>query len=235
MRRFYAALLGDAGLSILLISLLIILFVIFPFLHLGLPARLALSIGLSVVLVSGSFSMRTRPRHALLTLSLAGVAFWTRWLGHVSADARLLTAFHVSMILFLGWLAATVLAKTVRPGRITFHRLQGAIVVYLLMGWIWGYAYSLLELHQPGSFRLAESTATAESSRDTTGPAETEGSIHELTYFSFVTLTTLGYGDVAPLSPAARSLAVLEALTGQLFLVILISRLVSLQVADDSK
>ena len=122
-------------------------------------------------------------------------------------------------LLSLLLLLFVVLRRTLRGGPVTFHRIQGAVAAYLLLGVIWAYAYSLLTLARPGAF---------------TGPMSAEGPRAWL-YFSFVTLTTVGYGDVLPVHPVARSLASLEAVVGPLYLAILIARLVSLGVSDAGK
>jgi voltage-gated potassium channel Kch len=110
-----------------------------------------------------------------------------------------------------------VLTQVFRQGPITFHRIQGAIAAYLLLGLAWANAYDLIELARPGALRFPEGG----------GPTPIR-----LVYFSFVTLTTVGYGDITPIHPAARSLAIAEALVGQLFPAILIGRLVSMEIAS---
>ena len=84
------------------------------------------------------------------------------------------------------------------------------------MGLLWVFAYDIVELLQPGSFSLKTQSSG--------------GALPQLGYFSFTTLTTLGFGDILPVSPLARSLAVLEGLVGQLFPVILIARLVAMEL-----
>ena len=100
----------------------------------------------------------------------------------------------------------------------TLHRVQGAVAAYLLLGLVWGYAYQLVAALAPGAFANAVATP---------------GQDHNLIYFSFVTLTTVGYGDVTPVHPAARSLALMEALTGQLYPAILLARLVTLYTQEE--
>jgi voltage-gated potassium channel Kch len=112
-----------------------------------------------------------------------------------------------------------VLTQVFRQGPVTFHRIQGAIAAYLLLGLAWANAYELIELARPGALRFP----------DGGGPTPIR-----LIYFSFVTLTTVGYGDITPLHPTARSLAISEALVGQLFPAILIARLVSMEIASRS-
>lgn len=100
------------------------------------------------------------------------------------------------------------------------HRIVGAITAYLLAGVFFGRVFFFLELLSPGSFHGAE------------GAVITSG---ELAYFSFVTLTTVGYGDFTAALPAARSLAVLEGLIGQLYPAILIARLVTMELMSHKK
>jgi hypothetical protein len=110
-----------------------------------------------------------------------------------------------------------VLAHTFKPGVVTFHRVQGSVAVYLLLGLAWAHAYFLVALIHPGAF-------------NTPPAADGINEMPQFVYYSFVTLTTVGYGDITPIHPFARSLATLEALVGQLYPAILIARLVSLEI-----
>lgn len=103
-------------------------------------------------------------------------------------------------------------------------KIRGAICVYLLIGFAWTFGYGIIELINPGSFSgLAEIDANNHVGR-----------IMQLRYFSFATMTTLGYGDILPRSPVARTLATLEAITGQIYLTVLIARLVGLHIVDST-
>jgi hypothetical protein len=105
----------------------------------------------------------------------------------------------------------------IEPGAITLDRLVGAVCIYLLLGVVWTLLFALLELVAPGSFHYA--------GRQAGDPIE------HLLYYSFVTLTTLGYGDVAPVHAVARTLAYLEAVVGQLYIALLIASLVGRYLA----
>ena len=112
------------------------------------------------------------------------------------------------------YMAAVLLVGVVRTERVTHDVISGAIAVYLLVGIAWAVVYALVEGLNPGSFRL--------------GPAG-QGTIWEqLLYFSFTTLSTLGFGDITPVNPIARMWTVFEAIFGTLYLAILVARLVSL-------
>lgn len=104
--------------------------------------------------------------------------------------------------------------RILRAPTVTFDILCGGVSVYLLLAVIWSVIFRLLEGLAPGSFSLPETDIYA--------------NLNQFTYFSLTTLTTLGYGDITPLTPTARIWAALEAVTGVLYLAVLVARLVSL-------
>jgi hypothetical protein len=103
-----------------------------------------------------------------------------------------------------------------RQGRVSWSRIQGGICAYLLIGMAWASAFSLVEQVRPGSFHFVSA------------PANIDQLTSKLIYFSFATLTTVGFGDILPVLPFARSLAIAEAVVGQLFPAILIGALVAM-------
>ncbi len=107
------------------------------------------------------------------------------------------------------------LAQVFRSGPVTSYRVQGAIAVYLLFGVGWAHAYHLTNLLNPGSFNSTAGGMT---------------SVVDWAYYSYITLSTVGYGDITPVRPIARMLSTGEALTGQLYLAVLIARLVAMEV-----
>src|SRR5262249_35785514 len=122
-------------------------------------------------------------------------------------------------IVLLSILAGLVLWQVFRDGPITAYRIQGAVVVYLLVGVAWAAAYEIIYRSWPGAFQFASRS-----------PDDLRHA-HGLLYYSLVTLTTVGYGDITPVHPLARSLAMAEALIGQLYPAILIARLVSMRIS----
>jgi len=130
------------------------------------------------------------------------------------------------MVFFFG--AAGLVVKTLfNRLSISFDSLMGAACGYLLVGLGWAVCYALIERFHPQSFKLSESVNEL-GDRSQTLP-------HVLTYYSFVTLTTVGYGDVTPISPAARTVSWMEAITGQFYLGVIVAGLVSMIVADNSR
>ena len=160
---------------------------------------------------TGVAGLRVPPSVRAVLLATAVAAILVRWWPTRSAPALAL-----STLVSLGLMAIVVVVQAFRSALVNVHRIQGAVAAYLLFGLTWAAAYQLVDALAPGSFAGAP-TAAPDS--------------RLWIYFSFVTLTTVGYGDVTPVHPAARSLALLEALTGQLYPAILLARLVSLQAA----
>jgi hypothetical protein len=122
---------------------------------------------------------------------------------------------------FMAIVIATILHHIFLQQDVGADLIAGAIVAYLLMALMWALLYGVLEAAHPGSFNFPPGTLQ-------TPPAL-------FRYFSFVTITTVGYGDITPVTPAARAFANLEAIVGQLYLVILVSWLVGMYVSKKSK
>jgi hypothetical protein len=216
----------DAGLTGLLISLFVLLFVLYPLVEPRTVSQYLLDALAILFLISGTFSVSDRGRVLFpCVVSLAAATLILQLLFYASPSPLLLVLRVASLMLFLGVVTGAVLYRVLRPGRVTAHRVGGAIAVYLMLGLLWASAYSLVYIHDPASFELGR---PAEAT-DELGEIQTRAT-GRLVYFSFVTMTTLGYGDVTPRSAAAGNLAVLQALTGQIYLAVILARIVSLLV-----
>lgn len=205
----------EEGFSFLLALLVGALFVA-PLIKDWLPFLAAASTALFVLLfVVGALVISRNAWGAIGVSLLAGSAVALEMAYDISgtdsfAPWRLGTA-GLTVALF----TAVTLARVFAPGPVTTHRLVGAVVAFVLAGLTWAYAYQWLETVRPGSFHLG---------------AIPKGSYSALVYYSFVTLTTVGYGDVTPASSAARALSNVESLLGVLYPAIFIGRLLSKQV-----
>ncbi len=122
------------------------------------------------------------------------------------------------VLVFFAVLAWIALRDVLFGGDIDANRLLGAICVYMLLGLVWACLYYFVDFNDAGAFRGIGS-----------GTWQTE--FMELTYYSFVTLTTLGYGDIVPVSRVARLLGFLEAIAGQMYVAILVAALVGRHLA----
>jgi hypothetical protein len=176
---------------------------------------LYVDVGYSLMLISGvAIGWGTTSWLFFLGVSVGVVGLVVRWLGWwYPAVFRFREPCTLAAIIFL---IVLLLVKVFRKGPVSGSRLQGAVAVYLLMGLLWAHAYVIFNRDHPNSFVINENT-----------PPTVAG----WTYFSFVTLTTVGYGDITPKAPVARMLAVGEALAGQMYLAVMLARLVALQVS----
>ena len=122
---------------------------------------------------------------------------------------------------------AALLRTILNSNRIGFNEVNASLCVYLILGVFWAFVFSLIELIAPQSFQ---------SSVHQIGPmAQHADQSATMLYFAFVTLTTLGYGDIAPITPIAKTAALTAAITGQLFLVTLVARMVGLHIAQQGR
>ncbi|HTP41654.1 MAG TPA: potassium channel family protein [Nitrospiria bacterium] len=210
---------SEWSLTAFLVLLVVTLFFILPISHLIGAGGLPVSVFFSLLLISGMATVSEHRAPTLLVTGLVIVTLGLRWMTHLVPNREIELASISSALVCIGLLAGVVMLQVFRKGPITGHRIQGAIAVYLLMGLIWALAYELVLLEVPGAFQSAEM-------------GERHGALMpSLVYFSFVTLTTVGYGDITPVHPIVRSLSNLEALVGQLYPAILIGRLVAMELS----
>ena len=148
-------------------------------------------------------------------------------LGSVLTHHKWIPIQIIIQILFLGYVLGIVVRSVFKAKIVTSDILCGAVSVYLLVGVLAGLVFVLIEYYAPGSFRVSNWTTDA-----VTQQASFIEDPGWLLYFSFVTLTTVGYGDVLPASAIARSAAVLVAVIGQVLLMVQIARLVGMHVAQ---
>lgn len=209
----------EPGLSALLVIEATFLFVATPFAGIGLvpefvlPAMFILFVLATLVVTSRSpvaaafvfVSVILSPVGIILHAAYPSVL--TEWL---SAGGRLLA---------IGALSVVIAKAVFGPGRVTRHRIQGAIVLYMNFALFFFILYELIDVLVVDAFSGLPQTGSE------------HGSGAALLYFSFGTLTTAAFGDIKPLYPIARNLANLEAMIGQLFPATLLARLVTLEIA----
>lgn len=174
------------------------------------------------VLVAAVFTLSTRRRHLVVALALAVPTAIAQAAALAAPRPPVLLAAVLVAVLFISYVIVVVLSAVLKGGKVDGDKIAGAISVYLLLGLAWAMIYSLAALLQPGAFN-------GPMDMDFSGGAN-PGAEFTFIYYSFVTLTTLGYGEISPVSSFARTLAWMEAVTGQLYIAILVARLVALQV-----
>lgn len=152
------------------------------------------------------------------------VANWTGFALPDLPTAPLAVALHLLAALFLGLAVAAVLRDIIEARAVTLDSLCGAFAGYLVVSLIFFHLYSVLETVWPGSFRAGSDVLKELSDPDRRRSV--------LIYFSMVTMTTVGYGDVVPASQAARVLACLEALAGQFYIAVILAELIGLKASQ---
>jgi len=216
-RRLRDFWLGDEGLSAFL-GLLFLALLLGPFID-SLLIRLLTSLLLSLVMVVGVITMSPRPEARFLAGVVAFSAIVLRWLTHIVPTDAIQRWSSLASLGFMALLTMGTLHKVFKDDKpVTGHRILGAIAAYLLFGVTWSILYGLLDQLLPHAFSVSGGDSGSELQE-------------KITYFSFVTLTTLGYGDITPTHDVSRMFAVMEALVGQLYPATLLARLVSLEVA----
>jgi hypothetical protein len=205
---------SQANLSFFL-ALLVILGFILPSLGFGKNDELEYSdLAYSLLLISGVAIAWGRRWLFALAVFVGSATLAVRWMDYLTPTFAFQVWTAIWSIAAVLVIAVILLAQVFRSGPVTSYRVQGAIAVYLLFGVGWAHAYHLTNILHPGSFNSA---------------AELRGPM-DWAYYSFVTLSTVGYGDITAVHPIARSLSIGEALTGQLYLAVLIARLVAMEV-----
>jgi len=172
---------------------------------------------LSVLMLLGLLAIGGRGKPLFLGLVLITPALVGKWISHYRPGLVPPWSFQLPAMLFLGLLFVQLLRFTFRARQVDSEVLSAGLAGYLLVGLTWGLCYSIEAQITPGAFALNGNPAPASTMRGFT-----------TMYFSFITLSTIGYGDIVPVSGAARMLAVLEAVTGTFYMAVMISRLVSL-------
>jgi len=218
MQRVYRFCLGDGSLTLAVFILIFFVFVLYPMVEVGVVRRIWLDVAFAAFLAMGAvFVFEPRPLVRLFLVFLGG-AVLVSVLDHFFASSWLSAFRSLLTMLATALLGALLLARVMRDGRMNLNRIMGAIGSYLLIGIVFTQAFRLLAEFIDGAFAIGGT------------PASFAAISYKLSYFSFITLTSTGYGDITPVHPYARSLATMEALAGNLFLAVLVARLVGLEI-----
>ena len=200
----------------LLISM-VLMFALRPFLESFVRISYLMDIFFFVIFLSAVYAISQKRSTFIIALVMALLMEIIIWLGHLTDISSLRTIGNFLAILFIGYTATVILSYLFTEDKITSDVIMGAICVYFLIGLAWAFIFFTLELFQPGSFQMPQGQGI---------------DLSHFSYYSYVTLTTLGYGDITPISNQARSLALLEAIMGQLYIAILVAKLVGTHIAQ---
>jgi len=193
-----------------------ILFFTLPFVDELAHGELIISALFSLVLFSAVISVAQRRQTLVVALIIAVPTLLVRWINHVHSDFLPPQLFLWGGISLIGFVVFYLLRFVLRASYVGVEVLCASVSAYVMLGLMWTMAYWLVDILAPGSFSFNTSA----------GPKTMEG--FSAFYFSFITLCTVGYGDITPISKVARMLAALEAMVGLLYVAVLIARLVGI-------
>jgi hypothetical protein len=211
--------------TVLLVTILLLL-VSEPMLSTHALAQSVATTTIGLVLLAALYAFRTMGTYFVVALILMVAALGTRVALLFRSNPTLEIISAISACVFLGVTVIALVSRLFSVRTVTVETISAAICAYLLMAIAWAYAFAVIELRHPGSF----SATLLQRVPGNSSPLL--ASLHTFLYYSFVCLTTTGFGDISPVSDGARSLSVMEAVFGQLYVAILIARLVSLEVAQ---
>jgi hypothetical protein len=175
---------------------------------------------LTTVFIFAIYAISLEKKYIYIGLLLAAPMFISIWISHLVKSLKLFAIGELFGALFAGFVISLLVKFIFREKEVTKEVIFAAVVVYLLIGITWSFLYFILDFFYPGSFSFPEITSP---------------NVYRYLYFSYVTLTTLGYGDVAPLTNKGGSLVILEAVIGQIYLVVIVAWLVGMHVSRRSR
>ncbi len=206
-----------ARFSSLLLSLLLLI-TVYPFVETAGQGQFLFSIFFTVVLLNVVYTVSSRGGVFYLIIGLTLLTLIVDWAGNVvELPAEALIRAFLSVVL-LGLVEVVILKDVLRAEKVTAQKVYGAVCVYLILGIQCAILFAALATQDPSALNV---------------PLEEGRPMTQMLYFSFVTMTTLGYGDISAYSTSARVLASVQALLGQLYLTVLVARLVALQITHE--
>jgi hypothetical protein len=206
---------------LVLLILLLLLLVLTPFLDQFVQMRILMDIFLTTIFILIIYTIRLKRLQviiaSILVLPLI-IATWSTYFFEIRTISLLTRIFGA---LFFAYAAINILRIIARSEKVTRETIFAAIVAYLLIALMWAFLYMILELVSPGSFSFPDWGSRREAMR--------------YQYLCFVSITTLGYGDITPVTDKASALVTMEAVVGQIYMVVLVAWLVGMHVSRRSK
>jgi len=206
---------------LILLSLILLMLILPAFLDHWVSTKILLDVFLTAILCALIYAIKSNRAQMIIGIILVLPLMLATWASYFIEISSLGLTTRIFTALFFGFAAVNILRLMLKNKDITRETIFAAIVAYLLIAFMWAFLYMVLEKLAPGSFSIPQDALRSE--------------IKHFQYFSFVTITTLGYGDVTPLTDKASALAMLEALVGQIYLVVLVAWLVGMYVSRKSK
>ena len=202
---------------VILFVLLLALILVTPLVEGFVKLHIIWNIFLTGIFVSAVYAISEKKRRVYIASLLALPMLVSVWSRYFVESNYVLVVGTLCGVVFFAYMIVNILLFIYKQDEVTRDLITGAAVVYLLMAIMWVFIYRVVEIAHPGSFTIS-TTQMHDQMR--------------FIYFSLVTITTLGYGDIVPTTNLARSLATLEAVIGQLYLMTTVAWLVGVRVTQ---
>jgi hypothetical protein len=201
-------------LLVMILAMLVIGPLVDEFVHL----RIFMDIFWSAIFIAAVYAVSQKKQDLIIGALLALPMLGSIWSSYILQHTGLHVLGNICGAAFFAFVIVQILVFIYNQERVSKDLIVGAALVYLLMALAWTFIFAIVETLHPGSYAIAES--------------ESSQTAKNLLYYSFVTITTLGYGDITPITRLARSLCIIEAVIGQLYLVVSVAWLVGMHVSQ---
>ena len=206
---------------LILMCLILGLVVLVPILNRFTAARIFIEIFLSAIIISMVYAVSNKKGSVIAGVFLAAIMLASFWLEYFTQNRWIAAIGMVTGVFFVGLVISSILGSMLKSEGVDREMIYMAILLYLLAALMWAFLYTFLELVDPASFNVDLD--------------QSKGYLLVFQYYSFVTISTLGYGDITPVTEVARAFSVLEAVCGQLYLVVVVAWLVGMHVSNRSR
>lgn len=207
---------------LILLCLILGLLVLVPILQRFVTVRIFIDIFITAIFISMVYTFSYRKVQVVAGVFLAVVMLASLWLQYLDPNKWILPIGMLAGVIFIAIVIAGIIGLIIKSEEVCREIIYAAILVYLLAALMWAFVYTFLELVDPASFNIELNRSVG-------------GYLPVFQYYSFVTITTLGYGDITPITDVAKAFSVLEAVIGQLYLVVAVAWLVGMHVSRQSR
>jgi hypothetical protein len=204
-----------------LIVLIVMMIVLAPFIQDFIRISYLIQLFFTIIFITTIYAVSQKRNHIIIAVILSIPTILALWSNEIAINNTLITIGYICGLILFAFVIILILKYVFSEQVVTRQTISAAIAVYLLIALMWTFIYRLIAMLYPGSFAIAHS--------------ELQGVANIYIYFSLVTITTLGYGDITPIGSHAVSMAVLEAVTGQIYLVVVVAWFVGMYVSRKSK
>ena len=205
----------------IILCLILGLLVLVPILNRFVVVRIFLDIFLTAIVISMVYAISHKKGHVIVGMLVAIMMLASLWSQYFYQNKGIAAFGMIAGVFFTAVVIANILDFMLKSEEVNREIIYAAILLYLLVALMWAFLYTFLELVDPASFNI-----------DLSQP---QGYLLVFQYYSFVTITTLGYGDITPVTEVAKAFSVLEAVVGQLYLVVAVAWLVGMHVSSKSR